>query len=156
MATKTTFDLGQGQTITFESPGASLGRRAWECDCCGLVILTLPQDSAATYACPQCAAAGCAHGGEFSEKPPVPYLTAETTVPTSGEMVEYEVLDPATNIPMVVLFDRARVQPDGTLVPAPTMPYRPKGWVKGPGGRLIPPPASPPPASARSAPGSPD
>lgn len=83
--TKTTFDLGQGQTLTFESPDASLGRRAWECDCCGLVILTLPKDSAAAYACPQCAAAGCADGGEFSETPTVPYLTAETMALKPGE-----------------------------------------------------------------------
>lgn len=41
--------------------------RFWQCECCTMLIVTMPQDSAEDYQCPQCARAGCEHGGMFKE-----------------------------------------------------------------------------------------
>jgi len=42
-------------------------RRYWECECCGSLLVTLPQDSAADYKCPQCKKVKCEHGGKYAE-----------------------------------------------------------------------------------------
>ena len=42
-------------------------RRFWECECCGSLLATLPQDSAAKFKCPQCEIAKCKHGGKYVE-----------------------------------------------------------------------------------------
>jgi hypothetical protein len=42
-------------------------KRYWMCECCALVLATLPQDDASKYSCPQCVKAECEHGGAFAE-----------------------------------------------------------------------------------------
>ena len=43
-------------------------RRVWVCNCCGLIVLTLPQDDASDHQCQQCLKAGCEnHELGFSE-----------------------------------------------------------------------------------------
>jgi hypothetical protein len=42
-------------------------RRFWECECCGSLLVTLPQDSAEDYKCPQCRKVKCDHGGKYVE-----------------------------------------------------------------------------------------
>lgn len=42
-------------------------RRYWECECCGSLLVTLPQDSASDYQCPQCHKSQCEHGGQYVE-----------------------------------------------------------------------------------------
>lgn len=42
-------------------------RRFWKCECCDGLLVTLPQDSAADYQCPQCAKVKCEHGGLYRE-----------------------------------------------------------------------------------------
>jgi hypothetical protein len=41
--------------------------RYWMCECCALLLVTLPQDDASQYECPQCVKAECEHGGDFGE-----------------------------------------------------------------------------------------
>jgi DNA-directed RNA polymerase subunit M/transcription elongation factor TFIIS len=41
--------------------------RYWECECCGSLLVTLPQDSAELYKCPQCGKVKCDHGGRYAE-----------------------------------------------------------------------------------------
>lgn len=42
-------------------------KRFWECECCCSLLVTLPQDSAEDYQCPQCAKSKCEHGGKYKE-----------------------------------------------------------------------------------------
>ena len=42
-------------------------RRFWECECCGCLIVTLPQDDALKYKCPACKISNCEDGGKFVE-----------------------------------------------------------------------------------------
>lgn len=42
-------------------------RRYWECECCGSLTVTMPQDDATKYQCPQCDKAQCDHGGRYAE-----------------------------------------------------------------------------------------
>ena len=42
-------------------------RRFWECECCGCLIITLPQDDASQYECPACKISYCEDGGKFVE-----------------------------------------------------------------------------------------
>jgi hypothetical protein len=45
----------------------SFTHKYWECECCGQLITTMKQDSAAKYQCPACKISGCEHGGKFAE-----------------------------------------------------------------------------------------
>lgn len=44
-----------------------MNMRFWECECCGLLLVTYPQDSATDHKCAQCDIAKCEHGGKYME-----------------------------------------------------------------------------------------
>lgn len=44
-----------------------MNKRFWECECCGSMLVTLPQDDASRYQCPQCVTVKCSHGGRYVE-----------------------------------------------------------------------------------------
>jgi len=47
--------------------GNKLNRRFWQCECCCSLLVTMAQDDAGKYQCPQCAFSGCEHGGQYVE-----------------------------------------------------------------------------------------
>ena len=52
-----------------ERPAQQIDRRAWECECCGHLMLTHLQDDGSRYQCPACKISECDHGGKYSEIP---------------------------------------------------------------------------------------
>jgi len=42
-------------------------RRFWTCECCGSLLVTLIQDDATKYQCPQCHIVQCEDGGKYVE-----------------------------------------------------------------------------------------
>ena len=47
--------------------GDGYPHRYWCCECCDSLLVTLKQDDATSYDCPQCKMVKCEYGGKYAE-----------------------------------------------------------------------------------------